>query len=88
MAFIYMSKCSVMTSMTIRYQHCERWNWTHSGKAKAIYKLIIPIDVATAKCLFAIISVDEDVPKEMRRNTEEDNSPGILTDRQLNPGKT
>ena len=36
----------------------------HSGKAKAIHKLKLPIDVATAKRLFVLLSVDEDLPKK------------------------
>ena len=67
----------------------------HRGKAKAIHKLKLPIDVATAKRLLALISVNEVLPKKKRRTTRtidevataEDNSQ-ILTERQLNPGKT
>ena len=52
----------------------------------------LSIDAATAKRLFALIPVDEDLPKKKQRTTrnieEEDDSQVILTDRQLNPGKT
>ena len=60
-----------------------------------IHKLKLPIDVATAKRLFALISVDEELPKKKRRTTRtidevataEDDSQ-ILTEIQLNPVKT
>ena len=94
---IYMSKCSVMTSMINKaFELNEDGNaLMHNGKAKAIHKLQLPIDVATAKRIFALISVDEELPKKKRRTTRtidevstaEDDSQ-ILTERQLNHGKT
>ena len=75
---IYMSKCSVMTSMinkipTMQAQALELDAdgnaLMHSGKAKAIHKLKLPIDVATAKRLLTLISVDENLPKKKRRTT-------------------
>ena len=41
----------------------------HSGKAKAICHLKLPIDVATAKSLFALISFDEELAMKRRRRT-------------------
>ena len=75
---IYMSKCSVMTSMineipTMRAQALELDAdgnaLKHCGKAKAIHKLKLPIDVATVKSLFEPISVDDELPKKKRRTT-------------------
>ena len=62
---------------------------------KAIHKLKSPIDVATAKRLFALIYVDKNLSKKKRRTTRtidevaaaEDDSQ-ILTESLLNPGKT
>ena len=58
---IYMSKCSVMISMINKIPpmqvqalelEADGNTLMHSGKAKAIHKLKLPIDVATAKrCL-------------------------------------
>ena len=71
----YISNCSVMTSMIRKVPALRAQSLVldadgnalmHSGKAKAIQRLKLSIDEATAKRLFALISVDKDLPEKKR----------------------
>ena len=89
----YLSKCKVMTRILnntaddIRRQalvlDAHGKPLCHSGKAKDVFKLQLPMDVDIAKILFALISVDDSLPKKRKRvevniipeNIPNDNNP-------------
>lgn len=92
----YLSRCRTMTRLlyereSLRYALELDENGTpitHTGRAKDVYRLVLPMTVATAKYLFAIISIDPTLPRKRKSNapsTVEDSEIHAITDENL-PG--
>ena len=75
----YLSQCKVLTKMLfdagddIAEESLEKDDFgnycKHSGMAKEVYKLILPIKCHIAKLLFAQISIDDSLPRKGRKRT-------------------
>ena len=77
----YLSKCKVLTNILNKDEDIRKEALVtnedgeaikHTGEAKDIYVMKLPIDVAVAKLLFAAISIDEDLPKRGNKRKRRD----------------